>query len=116
MEKDCIFCKVSSGEIDSNFLFEGKNFFVIEDISPVSFGHCLIISKEHYPTILDLPKELGEELIELVKNQSNRLINQGFADGIKVVQNNFESSGQSVNHFHIHLIPEKKGVIREKRV
>jgi len=116
MEKDCIFCKISRGEISSNFIYEEKNFFVIEDISPVSFGHCLIISKEHYSTILDLPSEFGEELIEIIKHQANRLISNCFADGIKIVQNNFESSGQTVGHFHVHLIPEKKGVIREKRV
>jgi len=116
MEKDCIFCKISCGEVDSNFIFDGKNFFVIEDVSPVSVGHCLIVSKEHYPTILDLPKELGEELIEMIKNQANRLIKEELADGVKIVQNNFEASGQSVNHFHVHLIPEKKGVVREKRV
>lgn len=113
---DCIFCKISKGEIDSKKIDESENFFVINDANPVSKGHCLIISKEHFETVFDLPRGLGEELINLLKDQGKRLINEGKADGIKLINNNYESSGQIVKHFHMHVIPEKKGVKREKHV
>jgi len=116
MKKECIFCNISIGKIESKKIFEGKNFFVIEDISPVSPGHCLIISKEHYETILEAPKEIGEELIDIIKKQSKRLIKEEFADGIKIVQNNFKSAGQKVNHLHFRVIPEKEGILRERKV
>ena len=114
--KDCIFCKIAKGEIVSEGLGESENFFVIADANPVAEGHCLIISKKHFETILDLPSEFGEELIKLAKKQAQRLLDSGLADGIKLVQNNFEASGQVVKHFHLHVIPEKKEVKREKHV
>jgi histidine triad (HIT) family protein len=116
MINDCIFCKISEGRIPSKKIFDGKNFFVINDISPVSEGHCLIISKNHFETILDLPDSFGGELINIIKQQSNRLINNKLADGIKLVQNNFDASGQVVKHFHLHIIPEKNGVKIKKSI
>ena len=110
MAKDCIFCKISNGEISSKKIYEDDNFFVINDANPVSDGHCLIISKKHYATILDLPSVLGDSLIKTTKEQSLRLIKEKKAEGIKLVQNNFKASGQSVNHFHLHIIPEKIGI------
>ena len=116
MINDCIFCKISRGNIPSEKIFEDENFFVINDINPVSPGHCLVISKKHFETILDLPKFLGTDLIKIIQDQGNRLIQAKLADGIKLVQNNFESSGQVVKHFHLHIIPEKNGIKREKHV
>ncbi len=116
MINDCIFCKISSGKISSEKIFEDDNFFVINDLNPVSEGHCLIISKKHFETILDLPIALGSDLVKVVKSQVERLLTQGLADGVKIVQNNFEASGQTVKHFHVHIIPEKLNVKREKHV
>jgi len=113
---DCIFCKIVRREIPAERIFENEDFFVIPDINPVSKGHCLIISKKHYETIFDLPSVLGEELIQIAQQQGKRLIREGKADGIKLVQNNYEASGQIVKHFHLHIIPEKTGVKREKHV
>ena len=110
--ENCIFCNISEEEK----IHKGKNFFVIKDINPVSEGHCLIISNEHYETIFDLPNFLGNELVEIIQEQGKRLIDSGLADGIKLVNNNYESSGQVVKHFHLHVIPEKIGKKREKRV
>jgi histidine triad (HIT) family protein len=57
-KKDCIFCKIISKEIKSEILYEDDNFIVLNDIKPVALGHCLIIPKEHYETILDMPATL----------------------------------------------------------
>jgi len=113
---DCIFCKIAKGEVPSEKIDETENFFVINDAIPVSEGHCLIISKEHYETIFDLPANLGDELIGSIKKQGQRLMKEGKADGIKLVNNNYKASGQVVKHFHLHIIPVKEGIEREKSV
>lgn len=114
--ENCIFCKIAKGEVPAEKIQEGENFFITNDIHPVSEGHCLIIAKEHYETIFDLPSEFGRELIELIKIHGERLMRKGKADGIKLVNNNYEASGQVVKHFHLHIIPEKKDVKRERHV
>lgn len=113
---DCIFCKIAKGEVPAEKIQDGDNFFIINDTNPVSEGHCLVISKEHYETIFDFPSEFGKELIEIIQLHAKKLIDEGKADGIKLVQNNYEASGQVVKHFHLHIIPEKTGVKREKHV
>lgn len=114
--EECIFCKISKEEIPTNKIIKTENFFIINDANPVSKGHCLVISKEHYETIFDLPSEFGKELIEIIKKQGKRLIDKGLAHGIKLVNNNYEASGQVVKHFHLHIIPEKKDIKRTKHV
>jgi len=106
-KKDCIFCKIASGEIKNEKIYENDNFFVIPDIHPVSEGHCLIITKNHYETILDMPASLGTELVSLIKKQGLEFIKEKKAEGFNVVQNNFESAGQLVKHVHFHIIPRK---------
>ncbi len=113
---ECIFCKIAKGEVESEKIYEGENFFIINDVNPVAEGHCLIISKKHYHTVFDMPDKLGEELLKLIKEQGKRLIDADLADGIKVVQNNFSASGQAVFHFHVHVIPELEGKKREESV
>ncbi len=106
-KENCIFCKIASGEIKTEKLYEDDHFFVINDLHPVNVGHCLIIAKKHYKTLLDMPSSLGRELLDLAKKQGLRLIREGKAEGFKIVQNNFSSAGQVVMHFHLHIIPFK---------
>jgi len=115
-KEDCVFCKIIEGKIPADKVYEGDNFIVINDAHPVSDGHCLIIPKKHYFTVLDLPSLLGSELLAIAKAQSLRLIKEGKADGIKFVNNNFEAADQAVPHFHFHVIPEKNGIKRKKHV
>jgi len=115
-DKECIFCKIVNGDIPSEKIYENDNFFVVNDVKPVSEGHCLVISKKHYETLFDLPASLGQELLDAAKKQGLRLIDEGKADGIKLVQNNFDPAGQVVKHFHLHVIPEKSGIKRERQV
>tara|TARA_Y100000310_G_C20473980_1_gene711472 strand:+ start:347 stop:694 length:348 start_codon:yes stop_codon:yes gene_type:complete len=113
---DCVFCKVVRGEIPAEKIDETDNFIVINDANPVADGHCLIIVRNHFENIYELPSDLGGELIELIGNQGKRLVEEGKADGVKIVQNNGSASGQTVLHFHTHVIPEKADVEREKHV
>jgi len=108
-KEECIFCKIASGEIPSDKIADEENFIVIKDIHPVSEGHCLVIPKKHYKTVLDMPSSLGGELINIAKKQGLRLIQEKKADGFKIVQSNFKAAGQVVNHVHFHVIPYKEG-------
>ncbi len=105
---NCIFCKVNSGEIKSYKLYEDKNFIVILDRFPSSVGHALVIPKEHYKNIFELPDELCKELFVVVKKIAVALKDTFDLEGLNILQNNGEIAGQSVNHFHIHLIPRYK--------
>jgi histidine triad (HIT) family protein len=114
--EDCVFCKIIKGEISSEKIYEGDSFIVINDKNPVSEGHCLIISKKHFESVFNLPNTFGSELLKISKKQGLRLIDEKKAEGIKLVQNNFDAAGQVVKHFHLHVIPEKKDFNRERSV
>jgi histidine triad (HIT) family protein len=116
MTDDCVFCKIVKGEVKVDLIRDYKNFIIINDSKPISDGHCLIISKKHFRNLLDTPSSLGVELLNVIKEQSLRLVEEKKADGIKIIQNNEEAAGQTVFHTHIHIIPEKKGVKRKKGV
>jgi histidine triad (HIT) family protein len=115
-KEDCVFCKIINGEIPADKVANEENFIIINDINAVSDGHCLIIPKKHYNDLFEIPSSIAGELFSIAKKQGLRLIQEGKADGIKLVQNNGASAGQTVMHFHLHVIPEKTGVKREKSV
>jgi histidine triad (HIT) family protein len=106
-KEDCIFCKIIRGEIPVEKVCETDNFIVINDAHPETPGHCLILTKKHYATLLDMPDTLGVELIKIAKQQALRLINEKKVTGFKFNQNNFQSAGQVVPHVHFHIIPRK---------
>ena len=89
-KEDCIFCKIVKGEIPADKFYETDNFIVINDIKPVSSGHCLLITKNHYETILDMPSSLSVELIDLVKKQGFRLMKEKKAEGFNFLENVFK--------------------------
>lgn len=109
MKNECIFCKISKNEIKAEFIYENDNFFSIKDISPQIKGHSLIISKKHFKTILDMPNSLTSELIDCIKNTSFKVLKETDSDGFNLLNNNFKSAGQVINHIHFHLLPRKTG-------
>jgi len=102
---DCIFCKLANGEIPTAKLYEDDDFAVILDAAPATKGHALIIPKAHYANIHELPDELVSKAFILAKKTGTRLQNAMEADGLNIMQNNGVAAGQTVFHFHIHLIP-----------
>jgi len=108
-EKDCVFCKIVKGELKTELIEDAENFIVFNDANPVAEGHCLIVPKEHYGTVIDMPNTLGTELLTLAKKHGLRLIKEKLADGFKLVSNNYPAAGQVVPHFHLHVIPHKEG-------
>ena len=104
-DKDCIFCKIAAGEIPSTTLYEDQDFRVILDLGPASKGHALILPKEHYANIYEIPDELAAKAIILAKKMAGIMTRALNCDGFNIVQNNGEPAGQTVFHFHMHLIP-----------
>lgn len=109
MENKCIFCKIASGEIPSATLYEDENFRVILDLGPASRGHALILPKAHYRDICEMPDELLGKAMALAKRMAGKMISSLPCDGVNIVQNNGSSAGQTVFHFHMHLIPRREG-------
>lgn len=108
-EEGCIFCKIANGEIPSATLYEDEDFRVILDLGPATKGHALILPKEHYPNLYELPDELAEKAVLLAKKMITKMKKALDCDGFNVVQNNGAPAGQTVFHFHIHLIPRYEG-------
>ena len=109
VDNNCIFCKIAAGEIPSATLYEDDDFRVILDISPASKGHALIIPKEHFRNLYDLYDELASKVLVLARKMTVRLKEILGCDGYNIVQNNEEVAGQTVFHFHMHMIPRYRG-------
>lgn len=107
-DNNCIFCKIARGEIKSEIILSSNSFIAIKDINPVSEGHMLIIPKQHFGTMLDIPNKLGEELLKFTKEVGAYILEKKYGDGFNVVINNLEPAGQLVMHAHIHVIPRKE--------
>lgn len=106
--ENCIFCKIAAGEIPSATIYEDADFRVILDIEPASKGHALILPKEHCANLYELPEELASKVLVVAKKVVTAMTEVLGCDGYNVLQNNGEVAGQTVFHFHMHLIPRYK--------
>ena len=106
---ECIFFRIANGEIPSATLYEDDDFRVILDLGPASKGHALILPKSHAANIYELPDELAGKAMVLAKKMAGRMTEALECDGFNIVQNNGEVAGQTVFHFHMHLIPRYEG-------
>ena len=107
--ENCIFCKIIGGEIPSNTIYEDDEFKVILDASPASKGHALILPKEHYADIYEIDEKTAGHAMQLAKKLAKHMTDVLKCDGFNIVQNNHEIAGQTVFHFHMHLIPRYEG-------
>ncbi len=104
-DENCIFCKIANGEIPSRTLYEDGDFRVILDLGPATRGHALILPKEHAANLFELPEKTAGKAMILAKKMAARMKEKLNCDGFNVIQNNGEVAGQTVFHFHMHLIP-----------
>ena len=104
-DDNCIFCKLANGDIPTYSIYEDEDFNVIYDAGPATLGHALILPKNHARNIFEMDDELLGKAHILAKKMAAVLMDVFQADGINILQNNNPSAGQSVFHFHIHLIP-----------
>ena len=102
---DCIFCKLANGEIPTNTIYEDEDFRVILDAAPATRGHSLIIPKEHFDNLFEMDDDHLKKTMPLAKKVAEKMRAALSCDGINVLQNNGEVAGQTVFHFHVHLIP-----------
>lgn len=102
---DCIFCKIINGEIPSYKIYEDDDVYAFLDINPVSCGHTLVVPKEHYCDIFEIPDNLLSKVNIVVKKLSSTIKEKLKCDGINVLQNNGSCAGQTVFHYHVHIQP-----------
>lgn len=102
---DCIFCKIVSGEIPSYKIYEDDKVLAFLDISQITRGHTLVIPKKHYDSFLDVDSETLQHMIVVAQKLANELTDKLNCKGMNILSNVNEVAGQSVKHFHIHLIP-----------
>ena len=106
---DCIFCKIANGEIPSSTIYEDEDFRVILDLGPASRGHALILPKNHYQDVCALDEAVAAKALPLAAKIGAAMKKALGCSGFNVVQNNGKSAGQTVFHFHIHVIPRYDG-------
>ena len=104
-DENCIFCKIANGEIPSKTIYEDEEFRVILDLGPATKGHALILPKDHFANLYELPDEMAAKVMKLAKKMATQMTEKLGCDGFNLVQNNGEVAGQTVFHFHLHLIP-----------
>mgnify|MGYP000938240291 CR=1 FL=1 len=109
VEKECIFCKIANGEIPSATVYEDGDFRVILDLGPASRGHSLILPKQHYRDLCELDDAVAAKILPLAGRLGKAMKKTLGCAGFNVVQNNGTAAGQTVFHFHMHLIPRKAG-------
>ncbi|OIJ16554.1 HIT family protein [Anaerobacillus alkalilacustris] len=105
MHENCIFCKIVNGDIPAAKVFENEHVLAFLDISQVSKGHTLVIPKLHQENIFELKPETAKELFSVVPKISNAIKEAYKPLGLNILNNNGEIAGQTVFHYHLHLIP-----------
>ena len=107
-DEECVFCQIVEKKIPSQILFENDTNLAFLDIFPVSKGHTIVIPKNHYNNLEDIPINELTGLYEIVKKLSGIIHKKLKIEGYNILQNNFKAAGQVINHFHIHIIPRSK--------
>ncbi len=105
---DCIFCDIIAKKESAEILYENDKVISFLDIRPVNYGHTLVIPKTHYENFLSVPSEELEALIQATQLLSNAIVKSLAPDGFNIVVNNGVAAGQSIFHFHFHIIPRFK--------
>ena len=108
MNKD-VFCKIVDGEIPCHKLYEDDDVLAFLDISQVTKGHALVISKKHYDNFLTIPQEEMHKVMDVAQRIGQVAIKFLGAKGVNILSNCYEAAGQTVNHFHVHVIPRYEG-------
>jgi len=106
---NCIFCKIVHGEIPTHKIYENEDTLAFLDINPIFKGHTLIITKQHFETLLDVPADKLDRLCYALQNVANAVMKATGADGFNILQNNFFCAGQTIPHVHFHIIPRRSG-------
>ena len=105
MDKDCIFCKIANEEIPSSVVYEDDDVIAILDISQATIGHTLVMPKKHYDNFLCVPHELMHKVMDVAQRIGMAEVSVLGAKGVNILINVNEAAGQTIKHFHVHIIP-----------
>jgi len=108
-DKDCIFCLLANGDIPTAKVYEDEDVTVILDAGPASKGHALVLPKDHYKNITEVPQDIAGKMISVAAKVGQAQMKALGADGFNVVINTNEAAGQTVFHCHVHIIPRYIG-------
>ncbi|MCQ2793303.1 MAG: HIT domain-containing protein [Bacilli bacterium] len=104
-KKDCLFCKIVKGEIPSNKVYEDDDVLAFLDISQTTIGHTLVVPKEHYDNFLDTPKDIMHKVMDVAQRIGQAQMMVLGAKGVNILSNVNKEAGQTIIHFHVHVIP-----------
>jgi len=108
-DNDCIFCMIANGDIPSSTVYEDEDFRAILDLGPAANGHTLILPKDHFRDVTELPGQLAAKVLPVAAKIGASMKKNLGAAGFNLVQNNGTAAGQTVFHFHMHVIPRYEG-------
>lgn len=108
-KEDCIFCKIANGEIPSATVYEDEWFRGILDIAPAAKGHVILLPKNHAANLFELPEEEAGKVLPVVKKIAASVAKVTGCPGVNILQNNGEVAGQTVFHYHVHILPRREG-------
>jgi len=106
---DCIFCRILSGAIPAQKVFETDTVAAFLDINPLAFGHALVMPKAHHEILTDLPPGLASDLVRAAQDVARRVMRATGAEGFNLLSNNRRCAGQAIDHVHFHVIPRRAG-------
>jgi histidine triad (HIT) family protein len=109
MNTACPFCNIASGKLHASIVHEDATTIALMDANPANTGHTLVVPKEHYENIYEIPEKTLSEVAATVKKVSVAVKKTVGSGGISVLQLNGRAAGQSVMHFHVHVIPRFRG-------
>lgn len=102
---ECIFCNIAEKKSEAEILFEDDNIVAFLDIQPINYGHALVVPKKHYDNFLTVPSNELADIVKATQFIAGAVKRSVKADGFNVITNNGDSAGQTVYHFHFHIIP-----------
>ena len=112
--EDCIFCKIINGDIPSEKVYEDESVLAFKDIHPAAPIHVLVIPKKHFENILEVDAQTLAHVMQVTQNLAKQIVEKLNAKGLNILTNTNEVAGQTVHHFHVHILPrydEKELVI-----
>ena len=107
--EDCVFCAIAQGKAPCYPIYEDDSTLAFLDIAGDAVGHTVVIPKAHAENLLDCPVEAAAQVLDTAKRVAEHYVNQCGYQGVNILVANGKAAGQSVPHFHIHLIPRQKG-------
>ena len=105
----CSFCDLIRGAAEVSVCYEDGAALAFMDIQPVNAGHVLVVPRDHYESLVDLPRDLGMHLFDVAMRLGPVVRTVSGAEGMNIVVNSGEAAGQDEFHYHIHLIPRRHG-------